>query len=377
MSLGRLQDAVATRVVHAADRDDAAEGAAVPAIVVSSVYRHGNPRGYSYGREHNSNWERLEAALAELEHGSGAVLYGSGMGAVAAVVEQVPPGGKIVVARDAYTGSREILAFLEGTGRCRVERVDATDIGEVAAACAGAYLVLVEALGNPLLSVTDIVRCAQVAHQAGALLAVDNTFATPLLLRPLQLGADLVIHSASKYLGGHSDLVLGIVVCADPERVPQYRHYRTHHGASPGELEVWLALRGLKTLDVRLRRQVENAQFLAEHFAASGWFERVHYPGLRAHPQHAIAAAQFQDGFGAMISVELAGSAERAEAVCAATRVWTNATSLGSVESLIERRGRWHGEEYLPPGLLRMSVGVEAREDLLRDIEQALGATAG
>jgi len=295
------------------------------------------------------------------------------MAGIAAVLELVPEGGKVVVARDAYIGSRELLRHLEERGRCEVERVDATDSEEVAAAAKGARLVWVETLGNPLLTVPDLARCAASAHAAGALLVVDNTFATPILCRPLNLGADIAVHSASKYIGGHDDLMLGLVVVRREEGLlEELRYHRTNAGGCPGQLEAWLALRGLRTLDVRLRRQVVSAAVIAKAVQAAPGVLRVHYPGLPDHPQHLLAAEQLDGGFGAMVSIELAADAEQAERFCAATKVWTNATSLGSVGSLLERRGRWAGEEALPPGLVRLSVGVEDPQDLLSDLAQAL-----
>jgi cystathionine gamma-synthase len=239
-------------------------------------------------------------------------------------------------------------------------------------ACQGAALLMVESLGNPLLSVADIRRCAEVAHQVGVFTLVDNTFATPLVVQPLRLGADAVMHSVSKYLGGHSDLMLGVIVTNDSDLLPKLRHQRSISGAIPGQLETWLALRGLRTLDVRLQRQMASAAFLAERLQQLPGVVRVHYPGLPDHPQHELAVQQMRGGFGGMLAVELDCDASVAERVCTATRIWTNATSLGSVESLLERRARWAGDEHLPAGLLRLSVGVEDADDLLWDLVQAL-----
>jgi len=341
---------------------------------MTSVFGHGNKQGYAYGRDHNENWVRLEGVLADLEEGTGALVFGSGMAAIAAVIQSCGVGRRIVAARDAYTGTRALLRHLAEEGQCAVEFVDATDLDAVALACRGASLLHIETLGNPLLTVPDLQACAEIAHQAGAIAVVDNTFATPLLVQPLTLGADVVVHSLSKYIGGHSDLMMGAVITNASDLLPKFQYQRSNAGAIPGQLETWLALRGIRTLDVRLRRQTESAMFLAERLRGLAGVGRVHYPGLVEHPQHDLAARQMRGGFGAMISVELDCSAETAESFCAATRLWTNATSLGSVESLLERRGRWAGEEYLPAGLVRMSVGIEAAEDLLRDLTQALVA---
>ncbi|MGA2872534.1 MAG: PLP-dependent aspartate aminotransferase family protein [Candidatus Dormibacteria bacterium] len=366
----------ATRVVHAGDRPRGEDLALVPPLPMSVVYGHGNPLGFYYGREHNPNWERLEGALADLEDGRGALVFSSGMAAISAVLEVCGLGHRIVAARDAYIGTRERLGRMSAEGKCSAELVDATDLEAVRRACQGAGLLVIESLGNPLLTVPDIRACAEVAREAGAVTLVDNTFATPLLVQPLRLGADLVVHSVSKYIGGHSDLIMGAVVSDRQDLLEGMRYQRTHAGAIPGHLETWLALRGLRTLDVRLRRQMGSAAALAERLKSLPGVTRVHYPGLEEHPQHRLAERQLHGGFGAMISIEVNADAEAAERVCAATRIWTNATSLGAVESLLERRARWAGDEYLPAGLLRLSVGVEAWEDLFEDLARAL-ARAG
>lgn len=368
---GRGRD-LSTRVVHAGEGSRAEDWALVPSIPMSVVYGHGNPQHRSYGREHNQNWERLERALTDLEEGTGALVFGSGMAAISAVFEACGVGHKIVCARDAYTGSRELLGHLARAGECTVELVDATNLEAVRAACRGASLLLIESLGNPLLTVPDLGGCAEIARHEGMVTMVDNTFATPLLVQPLVLGADIVVHSVSKYIGGHSDLMMGALISRDQDLLAKLRHHRTNAGAIPGQMETWLALRGLRTLDVRLRRQTESAAALAERVGGLPGVVRVYYPGLPDHPQHQLAARQMRGGFGAMIAVELDCATETAERVCATTEIWTNATSLGSVESLLERRARWAGDEYLPAGLLRLSVGVEGVDDLFDDLAQAL-----
>ncbi len=371
-SSGEPRLGIATRVVHGAGFEDPGSGAVVPPLAVSATFDHSNPGRMVYGREHNPTWTLLERAITDLEDGHGAVAFGSGMAGVAAVLALVPKGAKVVAARDSYTGTRELLLQLEAAGRFEVDLIDTTDHDALGRAAAGAAMIWLETLGNPLLSVPDLARGAMVSRQAGALLVVDNTFATPILCRPLTLGADLVVHSASKYIGGHDDLILGVVVARDGDLLRRLTDYRISHGACPGQLEAWLALRGLRTLDVRLARQTASAQFLAAALAAAPGVLRVHYPGLSEHPQHGLAESQFQGRFGAMISIELDLAAELAERFCAATRIWTNATSLGSVESLLERRARWPGDAHLPAGLVRLSVGVEDPDDLLSDLRQAL-----
>lgn len=362
----------ATRVVHAGDFQGGPDGALVPPIPMSAVYRHGNALDFHYGREHNQGWERLESALEELEKARWVLAFGSATAAMAAVLERRGRGGKVVLARDAYQGTRARLRQLAEAGRCRLELVDATDPAAVERACRGAQLLILESLGNPLLSVPDLRACCGLARTEGALSLVDNTLATPLLVQPLALGADLVLHSATKYIGGHSDLILGLLGGRDPELLRELREERTDAGAIPGQLECWLALRGLRTLELRLRRQMESAAALADRLKTLPGVLQVHYPGLLEHPQHELARAQMEGGFGAIVSVELDADAETAERFCSATRIWTNATSLGAVESLLERRARWPEEGHLPAGLIRLSVGIEDPRDLFEDLLSAL-----
>lgn len=367
--------AAATRLVHGPGLPEADTGALVPPLVMSATFAHGNQEGLAYGRDRNPTWEMLETVVADLEGAAGAVAFSSGMAAIAAVLALLPLGAEVVVADDAYTGTRDLLAHLAEEGRLR-RRLVASTGPDAPSAVGGAHLAWLETLGNPLLTVPDLRSWSEAVHREGALLVVDNTLATPLLCRPLELGADLVVHSASKHMGGHSDLMLGVVAAADPELLDRLRRHRTRLGAVPGQLEAWLTLRGLRTLDVRLRRQGETAAWLAQELRSWSGVLWVHYPGLPDHPQHRLARERLQGGFGAMLSVELGAGAAEVERACAAARIWTNATSLGSVESLLERRARWAGEEYLPEGLVRLSVGVEERLDLLDDLAQAL-ALAG
>lgn len=341
-------------------------------MVLSATFRHGNREGLAYGRDRNPTWELLEAQVADLEGGRGAVSFASGMAAVSAALDLVPLGAEVAVGEAAYTGTRELLNELESAGRLRVRKLDMTSARAALELPAEVALVWMETLGNPLLSVPDLDLWSEEAHRRGAIVVVDNTFATPLLCQPLSHGADLVLHSVSKYLGGHSDLMLGIVAARDEELLESARRVRTHHGGCPGQMEAWLALRGLRTLDVRLRRQVASAGRIAAALQRTPGVARVHYPGLPDHPQHQLASRMLQGGFGAMLALVLDVSAEEAERVCEAATLFTNATSLGSVDSLLERRQRWSGEEHLPPGLIRVSVGIEAVEDLLADLSQAL-----
>ena len=368
--------ALATRAVHAGMSPDPGTGAIAPPLVATSIYAHDHPAPYSYGRDHNPTWERRETVLAELERGAGAVLFGSGMAAYRAAVELVPPGGTVVAPVDAYGGTRHLLRELEAAGRLRVRWVESADTELASRACDGADLVCLETLTNPMLRVPDIAAVAAAAHGAGALCLVDNTFATPIACQPLRLGADLVVHSASKYIGGHSDLVLGAVVTATTQRADALRAYRSAQGAIPGQLEAWLALRGVRTLALRVPRQMATAAWLAARLASDPRVARTHHPTLASHPDHDRARRQLEGGLGAVVTVELRASAEQAEAVCRATRLWSHVTSLGGVESTLERRARWPQDAHLAPSLLRLSVGIEDRDDLRRDLGQAM-AVAG
>ena len=368
----------ATLAAHVGLSPDPVTGAVVPPLVASSIFVHGNPGGYAYGREGNPLWERLEGALAALEEGRGAVVFSSGMAAIAAVLELVPLGGIVVGPHNGYSGTRRLLAHMHEGERIQARIVDIADTAAVAEACSEAALCLLESVTNPLLTVPDLRACIAAAGDAGALVAVDNTLTTPCLLRPLALGADIVIHSLTKYAGGHSDLILGAAVARDEGLVSRIRDWRTAAGAIPGQLETWLVLRGLRTLDVRVRRQVDNAAVLAERLSHHPAVSRVHYPGLPSHPHHDRARALLSGGFGAMVSIELEGGAERAEAVCGSTRIWTHATSLGAVESTLERRARYALDAgVVSPALIRLSVGIEDADDLYDDLDLALSRPDG
>jgi cystathionine gamma-synthase len=328
-----------------------------------------------YSRDDGTpGWEALEELLADLEGGP-AVCFSSGMAAVAAVLELLPVGARVVAPRDSYTALRALLEDgAAAGGRWKLHTVDMTDPHALAAAVRDADLVWLETPSNPLLDVVDIAEIATASAAAGALVAVDNTFATPLLQNPLSLGADFVVHSATKSIGGHSDLLLGAVVCRRPEDRGRLLRRREVAGATPGALEVFLALRGARTLAVRLRQAQASAGELARRLAAHPAVSRVRYPGLPDDPHHARAARQMR-GSGAVLSFEV-GDADTADAVCAHVRVIAPATSVGGVESTIERRARLPGQEHVPAGLVRLSVGVEHVEDLWADLAAALGTAA-
>jgi cystathionine gamma-synthase len=357
--------------------------------VLSSTYHQGGV--LTYGRDGNPTWEALEAALGALEGGS-ALSFGSGMAAIAAVLECLPVPGRVVVGGDAYNGTRRFLTDVAGRGRLRFRTADISDTPATLAVCAEIVetparqadnpetlwpggLLWLESPTNPLLALADLPALVAGAHELGMAVAVDNTFATPLLQRPLDLGADVVVHSATKLLSGHSDVVLGAAVTRRADVLEALIRRRSLHGGIPGPWEAWLVLRGLRTLSVRLERSQETAGELARRLGADDRVHSVRYPGLPGHPGHKLAAAQMQ-GFGNMLAFEVAGGAAAAEAVARAVRLAAAATSLGGVETLIERRGRWAGEEGLPPGLLRLSVGIEDVEDLWEDLDEALDAAS-
>jgi len=347
-------------------------GAAInPSIEMSSTFRLGGEQ--LYGRDDNDTWLAFESVLGALEGGT-ALSFASGMAAISAVLETLPIGATVVIADGAYNGTRKWCADAAARGRLGVRLVDVTDTVGVVAACDGAQAVWLESPTNPCLAVADIRAIAAGAHRQGVSVVVDNTLATPLLQRPLELGADVVVHSVTKWLAGHSDLLMGAIVTADAERLADLRSRRSLYGGIPGSVEAWLALRGLRTLPARLERAQSTAGELARRLCASSAVERVRYPGLPDDAGHEIAGQQM-DGPGAMVAFEVAGGRDAAESVCGAVRVLTPATSLGGVETLIERRGRYGFEDDVPPGLLRVSVGQEDVEDLWEDLDQALAAT--
>ena len=355
-------------------------------LVLASNFRAGTADApvTEYSRDGGTaTWHALEAAVGALEGGIAAA-FASGMGAATALLDLVPVGARVVVPTDSYSGVRALLFDGAAVGRWNVDQVDITDTAATVAAVAAvagagsdsggrpADLLWLESPTNPLIDVADLTALCRAGREAGALVVVDNTFATPLGQQPLALGADLVLHSATKFIGGHSDLLTGIAVAASGDMAGRLVRRRQLAGATPGALEAFLALRGLRTLAVRLARAQESAGVLAARLLEHPAVERVRYPGLADDPGHALAAQQM-NGFGAMLSFEVSGAAA-ADAVCRALGVVTNATSLGGVESTIERRAKLAGQEHIPPGLLRFSVGVEHVEDLWDDLSAALAA---
>jgi cystathionine gamma-synthase len=320
-------------------------------------------------------WEALETAVGQVEGGH-AVAFSSGMAAIAAVLDLLPADARVVAPTDCYFGVGELLADGQKQRRWVVDRVDLTDAASVRAAVTGADLLWLETPSNPLLDIADLPALCAAGRDAGAIVGVDNTFATPLLQQPLALGADVVVHSATKFIGGHSDLLSGITIAREQALAERLRYRRGLSGATPGALEAFLALRGLRTLALRLDHGQRNAGELARRLDAHPAVGRVRYPGLPGHPGHRTAAAQMT-GFGAVLAFEVtdAGTADR---LCDAVQVIVHATSLGGVETTIERRSKLPGQEHLPPGLLRLSVGCEHVDDLWNDLNSAIGqASAG
>jgi cystathionine gamma-synthase len=357
-----------------------------PPLVLSTTFhetRAPEPGDRIYGRMSNPSWDPFEEALGALEGAAlPALVFSSGLGAAAAALSLVPAGGVVIMPRHAYAGSVSLAAAEAALGRYTLRTVDIADTDAVLREIealreveAGAGMLWLESPTNPMLEVAETARLAAAAHAAGALVVTDNTFNTPLLSRPLETGADVVLHSVTKYLSGHSDVILGALATSDPALRGRLHAHRTLHGAIAGPFEVWLALRGLRTLSVRMDRAQANAAELARRLDGHAAVERVRFPGLPGDPGHERAKAQLS-GFGAIVCIEPAGGVEAAEALVEAVRLWLPATSLGGVESLIERRRRQPGEPAtVPEALVRLSVGIENVEDLWADLEDALKAS--
>lgn len=332
----------------------------------------------AYGRYSNPTWDPLEEALAALEGATlPGLIFSSGLAAVSASLSLIPAGGVLVMPRHSYQGALVMAQELAAKGLFTLRIVDIAANDEVIAALSGAGekaadMLWLESPTNPMLEVADIAMLCRAAQAVGALVVTDNTFSTPLVQKPLELGSDIVLHSVTKYLAGHSDVVMGALATSNPELRDRLLHHRSIHGAIAGPFEAWLALRGLRTLALRVERSQASAMELAQRLDAHDAVARVRFPGLPSDPGHVRAAAQM-NGFGSILCIEVAGGADAANAVVAALALWTPATSLGGVESLIERRRRHANEpESVPENLLRLSVGIENLEDLWADLEQAL-----
>ncbi|MBE0010828.1 MULTISPECIES: trans-sulfuration enzyme family protein [unclassified Arthrobacter] len=348
-----------------------------PPIILSSTFHEAvDPTAGDriYGRMSNPTWDPFEEALGTLEGAAlPALVFSSGLGAAAAALSLVPTGGVVVMPRHAYAGSLSLADDEAARGRFTLVRVAVADTEQVLATLEQADLLWLESPTNPMLEVADLRALIAAAKAAGVTVVVDNTFNTPLVCKPLDFGADVVLHSVTKYLAGHSDVVLGALATSDAAVRTDLLKHRTLHGAIAGPFEVWLALRGLRTLALRVERSQANALYLAHKLEQHPALTKVRFPGLATDPGHQRAADQL-NGFGSIISIELADVAA-AEALVDAVCLWLPATSLGGVESLIERRRRQTGEPVtVPEALVRLSVGIENPEDLWADLEQALDA---
>lgn len=340
----------------------------------ASNFVRGGARAYSRD-DATPGWEALEEIIGGLEGGS-SIAFASGMAAIAAVFDQLPTGALVVLPDDCYQGVVGLAQAGQIRGRWSVRRLAATNTAAWCEMCAVADLIWLESPSNPLLAVADLDRICAAPRKQGAVLAVDNTFATPLNQRPLLLGADIAVQSVTKFIGGHSDLLGGALTARDAKLLAGLRQTRELTGATPGTLEAFLAVRGVRTLALRLERAQQNAMTLAERLARHPKVACTRYPGLSQHPTHEAARRQLK-GFGTIISFDVRGDAHAADAVCSRLQLIQHATSLGSVESTIERRAGIAGQEHLPAALLRLSVGIEAAEDLWADLDLTLRSAPG
>jgi len=347
------------------------DGALNPPIALNSTFHEGGPIGY--GRYGNETWSALEDAISILEGGK-TLLFSSGMAAISAVFSLLPEGSVVVAANNGYQGTTTLLKKLHESEKLKVRFVNLANTDETVAAIPGAQMLYLESPLNPLLEIIDLPKLIAAGKAAGCGVAVDNTLATPLLQNPLALGADIVIHSVTKYLSGHSDLILGSLSTNDSALYNRLEQSRRYGGAIAGPFEAWIALRGVRTFALRMQRSQENALELAKRLSKDGRVAKVRYPGLPTDAYHQMAKS-FMKGFGAMISFDVNGTADQVDLICNSSRLITNATSLGGVESIWERRRRWATESTLvPENLIRFSVGIENVDDLWADIEHAFTA---
>ena len=363
--------ATESKVVAAGRPAKQPDGALNPPIALNSTFHEGGPIGY--GRYGNETWSALEDAISTLEGGK-TLLLSSGMAAISAVFSLLPEGSVVVAANNGYQGTTTLLKKLHESEKLKVRFVNLANTDETVAAIPGAQMLYLESPLNPLLEIIDLPKLIAAGKAAGCGVAVDNTLATPLLQNPLALGADIVIHSVTKYLSGHSDLILGSLSTNDSALYNRLEQSRRYGGAIAGPFEAWIALRGVRTFALRMQRSQENALELATRLSKDGRVAKVRYPGLPSDPYHGLAKT-FMKGFGAMISFDVNGTADQVDLMCNSSRLITNATSLGGVESIWERRRRWATESAsVPENLIRFSVGIENVDDLWADIEHAFTA---
>jgi cystathionine beta-lyase/cystathionine gamma-synthase len=378
-----MTDRFETLAVHAGAEPDPATGAVSPPIQMSSTFKQdgvgGLRGGFEYGRTGNPTRQLLEEAIAVLEGATHGIAFASGLAATQNLLYLLDPGDRLVLTDDAYGGTWRLADKVWRRYGVQTDAVDLTDLDAVASAVHGARMVWIETPTNPLLKVVDISAVARLAATAGAMTVVDSTFATPFLTRPLDLGADVVLHSATKYLGGHSDVIGGLIATRSDEVAERLRFHQNAAGAVPSPFDCWLVLRGLRTLALRMERSSVNAGFIAEWLTARPEVTRVLYPGLLDHPQHGLAERQMRLP-GAMLSFELRGGEDAARRFVGATRLFTLAESLGAVESLIELPAAMTHASVagspleVPGGLVRLSVGIESVEDLVADLAAAFDA---
>ncbi len=374
-----------TRAVHAGSERDEATGAVIPPVHLATTYVQPDPTRpgpCDYARTGNPTRSALEAAVASLESGTHALAYASGMAAIHGIMMQLQPGDRVVAGRDIYGGTYRLLHHILQPFGIDVELVDTTQGEALARALERpTRLVWVESPGNPLMSITDLPEVIRLAHAAEAEIAVDNTFATPALTRPLEWGADYVMHSATKYLGGHSNVLGGVVVVGDTQRYERLKYLQNATGAVLGPWDCYLVQRGLKTLDLRVRAQAASAARIAQWLAEQERVTRVYYPGLASHPGHRTAARQMSGCFGSMLSFEVEGGLDAAVALARSTRLFQLAVSLGAVESLIEIPATMSHASYaaearrahgIGDALIRLSVGLEDADDLIDDLARGL-----
>jgi len=378
-----------TRAIHVGNPTDPQTGAVVPPLYLASTFVQpgaGEWGEFDYSRSGNPTRKNLETTIASLEGGVGALAFSTGMAATHCVTMLFESGDHVLAGADVYGGTYRLLHKICNRSGISVTLADSTNLAALEAAITPkTKLLWIESPGNPLLSITDIQACADLAHRHGLLMGIDSTFATPVLTRPLELGADIVMHSATKYFGGHSDMLGGALVVRDKALLDRLYFVQNATGAVMGPLEAFLCSRGIKTLELRVLEQCRTTQKIAEFLAGHPRVERVLYPGLPSHPGHDIARRQMQGGFGAMLSFELRGDFAAVKRFCESTHLFRLAVSLGAVESLIEQPASMSHASYdkaarlahgITDGLIRLSVGLEAFEDLRDDLEQAVKAMA-
>jgi len=372
---------IETLAVHAGQRPEDASRDVTPAIHLSTTFQKAEdgslPGGYLYSRPNNPNREALESALAALEGGAAALAFSSGSAATFAVLQSLSPGDHVIVGEDVFYGTLVLLKTIMANWGVTVTQAPMQDLAAVERAVTPkTKLFWIETPSNPMLAVSDIRALIAIAKKARALVACDNTVGTPMLQRPLELGADISMHSVTKFLSGHSDVLSGALVFREKSPVlDRIRHIQQQSGGVPSPFECWLTLRGLQSFPYRMRGICATARRVAEFLSSHPKVEAVHYPGLPKHPGHAIAAHQMSGGFGGLMSMQVKGGQPQAFKVLAAVKIFTHATSLGGTHSLIEHRASVEGPDTRSPiNLLRLSIGLEHSDDLIEDIEQALGA---